>query len=248
MSPLKSAAMQSQPALLKQLIQVVWANPDDFCFSRAGCQQSWRRGNSWLEGYAKHLQAVMASTNTTTCRPNICLQLFIKDNWYISMVMCLAVHDTGFHLRHYSLKLRLLFLSFPLLSPAFTVSFAVGKPPAGLKVEWDGVEKSAKGEDCTGAFLILLSLSFCGLHGLACYQLRWGHRQEEPQMELIVGSMGSFMFRCRILLLGNCSSPSQVPICGKLHFQTIIPWHYSPLMSQTIEQVKSAETWNELSL
>lgn len=43
-----------------------------FACSRADCQQSSRRGNLWLEGFAKHLQAVMASTSTATCWLNIC--------------------------------------------------------------------------------------------------------------------------------------------------------------------------------
>lgn len=84
-----------------------------FAWSRDDCQQSCGRGNLWLEGCAKHLQAVMASTDTATCRLNICSQLFIKDNWYIGMVTCLAVRDTGLQLRHCSLKLGLPFLSSP---------------------------------------------------------------------------------------------------------------------------------------
>lgn len=169
MSTLKSAPVQSQPALLKQLIQVVWANPDDFCFSRAGCQRSWRRGNPWLEGCTKHLQAVVVSTNTTTRRLNIYLQLFIKDNWYISMVMCLAVHDTGFHLQHYSLKLKLPFLSFPFLSPALTVSFAVGKRPAGLKVEWMEWRGVQRERTAVRYFSLFLSVVYMVLHAT-----RWG--------------------------------------------------------------------------
>lgn len=135
-----------------------------FSWSRADCQQSCGRGNLWLEGCAKHLWVVMASTDTATCRLNICSQLFIKDNWYIGMVMCLAVCDTGLHLRHCSLKLGLPFLSFPFISPGFTVNFAVGEPPAGLKVEWHGVERGARGKNCTGALLTLFSLSLCGSH------------------------------------------------------------------------------------
>lgn len=161
-----------------------------FAWSRADCQQSCGRGNLQLEGCAKYLLAVMASTDTATCRLNICSRLFIKDNWYIGMVMCLPVRDKGLHLRYCSLKLGLPFLSFPFPFPAFPVNFAVGKPPAGLKVEWDGVER---GEDLTGAFNfsscpLVLSVVHMNAHGLACYQLGRGHWQGEPQMELIVGA------------------------------------------------------------
>ena len=137
----------------------------------------------------------MASTDAATCRLNICSRLFIKDNWSIGMVMCLPVRDKGLHLRYCSLKLGSPFLSFPSLSfpfffPAFPVNFAVGKPPAGLKVEWDGAER---GEDCTGAFhfspcSLVLSVVHMNARGLACYQLGRGHGQGEPQMELIVGA------------------------------------------------------------
>lgn len=111
----------------------------------------------------------MASVDTATCWMNICLQLFIKNNWYIGLVMCLSVCDTGLHLQHCSLKLGLPVLSFLFLSPAFTVNFAVGKPPAELKVEWVGVERGAL--EHLSPCSLFLSVVHVYAHGLMCYQL-----------------------------------------------------------------------------
>lgn len=87
-----------------------------FACSRSDCQQISRRGNLWLEGCAKHLQAVMASTSIATCWLNICLQLFIRGNTYIGTVMLHLLPGTG-----------LVFPLLPFILPSLHSQLCYGK-------------------------------------------------------------------------------------------------------------------------
>lgn len=193
----------------------------------------------------------MASTDTAICRLNICWQLFIKDNWCIGMVMCLIVHETGLYLWHCCLKLGLPFPSFPVLSCP-QPSHSTSSWETHWLCAWSGEGSRRRGLQRGISHPVpSFSLQFVCMHTGLC-ATRWGEAMGRERLRwswsLEHESTGSFVFRCRLLLLGNCPSPSQDPICRELYFQSITPWHYSALMSQTIEQVKSAETWNELSL
>lgn len=161
-----------------------------FAWSRTAFQQSCGRGNLWLQGCTKHLRAVMASTDAATCRLNICSQLFIKDNQYISMVMCLAVHNTGLHL---ATMLPETGVATPFFSSPQPSQSTLLWEKHRLGSKWSGMEwKGEQGKRIAlGHFSpcsVFLALVHLYAHDLMSYQPGWGHGQGAPLMELIVGA------------------------------------------------------------